>query len=231
MEERGKGKGRGCVWGGRARRGRGRRRRGGARAGAAAGYRRCRGRGKGHHRGGEMEGGGAPPPENVRGVREALHGRETKNTKNHRYNNGGSHRGRRSSPEPRGNPSIAGIWGPNQRTEHAPAKPLTRRTQRYPRISQTMHGLGVITRRSWNRSELRRAILGARDRIWRNRFVFWNGLDEIKPNMYIYLGFRRDRNSVKNWILPFLKFGKSLEIHILCSNYYRYFQKFQKNFY
>jgi hypothetical protein len=59
------------------------------------------------------------------------------------------------------------IRGSNRRTEHAATKPSTRRTQRYPRIRQMMHGLGVIARRScrrsWNRSELRRAIPGARD--------------------------------------------------------------------
>ena len=109
-------------------------------------------------------------------------------------------------------------------------KPSTRRTQRYPRIPQTMHGLGVA-RRSWNRPELRRAIPGASDRIWGKRFVFWNGLDEMKPDMYIYLGFGRDKNSVKIRILLFLKFEKSLEIHILCLKYYICFQKFQKNSY
>jgi hypothetical protein len=98
-----------------------------------------------------------------------------------------------------------------------------------------MRGLGVIARRSyrrsWNRSELRRAIPGARDQIWRNRFVFWNGLDEMKPVMYIYLGFRRDENSVKILILPFLKFKKSLESIFCAQKYYTYFQKFQKNSY
>jgi hypothetical protein len=39
--------------------------------------------------------------------------------------------------------------------------------------------------------------------------VFWNGLDEMKPIMYIYLGFGRDGNSIKIRILPFLKFGKA----------------------
>jgi hypothetical protein len=34
----------------------------------------------------------------------------------------------------------------------------TRRTQRYPRISPTTHGLKVIARWSWNRLELCRAI-------------------------------------------------------------------------
>jgi hypothetical protein len=76
----------------------------------------------------------------------------------------------------------------DRRTGLVPAKPSMIRTQRYPQISQTMHGLGVIAHRSWNRFELRRAIPGARDRIWRNRFVLWNGLDE-KPDMHIYLGF------------------------------------------
>ena len=139
---------------------------------------------------------------------------------------------RRSRGEIRRLPEIRGS---NRRTERAATKPSTRRTQRYPRIRQTMHGLGVIARRScrrsWNRPELRRAIPGARDWIWGKRFVFWNGLDEMKPDMYIYLGFGRDKNSVKIRILLFLKFEKSLEIHILCSKYYRYFQKFQKNSY
>jgi hypothetical protein len=27
--------------------------------------------------------------------------------------------------------------------------------------------------------------------------MFWNGLDEMKPDMYIYLGFGLDENSVK----------------------------------
>jgi hypothetical protein len=59
------------------------------------------------------------------------------------------------------------IGGSDRRTERALTKPSTRRTQRYPQISQTMHGLGVIARRScrWscNCPELRRAIPGARD--------------------------------------------------------------------
>jgi hypothetical protein len=59
--------------------------------------------------------------------------------------------------------------------------------------------------------------------------VFWNGFDEMKPDMYIYLGFGREENSVKIRILPLLKIRKSLEIHILCSKYYICFQKFQKN--
>ena len=59
------------------------------------------------------------------------------------------------------------------------------------------------------RPELRRAIPGARDWIWGKRLVFWNGLDEMKPDMYIYLGFGRDKNSVKIRILLFLKFEKA----------------------
>jgi len=83
-----------------------------------------------------------------------------------------------------------------------------------------MHGLGVIARRScrrsWNRPELRRAIPGARDWIWGKRLVFWNGLDEMKPDMYIYLGFGRDKNSVKIRILLFLKFEKAYK-SIFCA--------------
>jgi hypothetical protein len=128
---------------------------------------------------------------------------------------------RRSRKEIRRLPEIQGS---NLRTERAATKPSMRRTQRYPRIRQTIHGLGVIARRSyhrsWNRSELRRAISGARDWIWRNRFMFWNRLDEMKSDMYLYLGFGRDENSVKIRILPFFKIRKSLEIHILCSKYY-----------
>jgi hypothetical protein len=109
-------------------------------------------------------------------VREALYGRETKKQRNPRCNNGGFSPGKKT---------LAGaedksvdcqrFGGSDRRTECAPTKPLMRRTQRYPQIPQTMHRFGVIARRScrrnWNRSELRRAIPGARDRIWRNHFV------------------------------------------------------------
>jgi hypothetical protein len=105
------------------------------------------------------------------------------------------------------------IRGSNRRIERAATKPSMRRTQQYPRIPQTMHRLGVIARRScrrsWNRPEFRRAIPGARDWIWRKRFVFWNGLDEMKSDMYIYLGFGWNKNSVKIQILLFLKFEKA----------------------
>jgi hypothetical protein len=127
-------------------------------------------------------------------VREALRGRENEE---HEKTLGttmevltGEEDPRRSREEIRRLPEIRGS---NRRTECAATKPSTRQTQRYPRIRQTMHGLGVIARRScrrsWNRPELRRAIPGARDWIWRKRFMFWNGLDEMKPDMYIYLGF------------------------------------------
>jgi hypothetical protein len=61
---------------------------------------------RGPRRGGEMEGGGAPP----RGkVRVALHGRENEeNEETLGTTMEVSHRERRPSPEPRRNPSIAG---------------------------------------------------------------------------------------------------------------------------
>jgi hypothetical protein len=62
----------------------------------------------------------------------------------------------------------------------------------------------------------------------RKSFVFWNRLDEMKPDMYIYLGFGRDKNSVKIRILLFLKFEKSLEIHILCSKFIDTFKNSRK---
>jgi hypothetical protein len=127
-------------------------------------------------------------------VREALRGRENKK---HKETLGttmevftGEEDPRRSREEIR---RLSEIRGSNRRTERAATKPSTRRMQRHPWIRQTMHGLGVIAhrscRRSWNCPELRRAIPGARDWIWRKPFVFWNGLDEMKPDMYIYLGF------------------------------------------
>jgi hypothetical protein len=59
--------------------------------------------------------------------------------------------------------------------------------------------------------------------------MLWNGLDGKKPEINIYLGSGPDGNSVKIRISPFFKIRKSLEIHILCSKYYRCFQKFQEN--
>ena len=104
----------------------------------------------------------------------------------------------RSSPEettsskPRQIRRLTEIQRSDRRTGRVQMKPSMRRTQ-HLRIPLTMHGLRVIARRScrrsWNRPELRRAIPGARNWIWMNRFVFWNGLDEMKLDMYIYLGF------------------------------------------
>jgi hypothetical protein len=148
---------------------------------------------RGAVRRGNGGGRGAATGEGEGRVGEALHGRENEETLGAIIEV--SHRGRRPSPEPRGNPRLPKIRGSNRRTERAATKPSTRRTQRYPRIRQTMHRLGVIARRSWNRPELRRAISRARDWIWRKCFVFWNGLEEMKPDMYIYLGFGRDENS------------------------------------
>jgi hypothetical protein len=166
----------------------------------------------GQGQGGRAQGWGVAPL-GAGGEREGLRREERKNEElgwNPWRWHTGEEDPRRSREEIRRLPEI---WGSNRQTERAPTKPSTIRTQRYPRIPQTMHGLGVIARRSccrsWNLSELRRAIPGARDRIWRNSFVFWNGLNEMKPEMYLYLGFGRDENSVKIRILPFLKFGKA----------------------
>jgi hypothetical protein len=117
---------------------------------------------------GKQRGKGAAAGKGEVRVREALHGRENEE---HEETLGttmevltGEEDPRRSRDEIRRLPEI---WGSNRRTERAVTKPSTRRTQRYPRIPQTMHGLRVIARRScrpsWNRPELRRAIPGARD--------------------------------------------------------------------
>jgi hypothetical protein len=50
------------------------------------------------------------------------------------------------------------IWRSDRRTEHAKMKPSMRRTQWYPQIPLTTHGLEVIARRIWNRSKLWLAI-------------------------------------------------------------------------
>jgi hypothetical protein len=52
--------------------------------------------------------------------------------------------------------------------------------------------------------------------------MFWNGLDEMKLYMYIYLGFGQDKNSVKIRILLFLKFEKASRAHSI-----RYVNMFQ----
>jgi hypothetical protein len=56
--------------------------------------------------------------------------------------------------------------------------------------------------------------------------VFWNGLDEDKLDMYIYLGFGQDGNSD----FTIFKIRKNLEIHILCSKYYRCCKKNPEKF-
>jgi hypothetical protein len=77
-------------------------------AGARAPPSATAGRGKGTPPGRGNGGGGVPPPGKVRGEWERLcTDGKTKKRRNPRCNNGGSHRGRRPSPEPRGNPSIA----------------------------------------------------------------------------------------------------------------------------
>jgi hypothetical protein len=67
------------------------------------------GRGKGAPPGRGKGGGGVPSPEKVRGEwgGPARTGKR-RTRRNFRYNNGGSHREIGPSPEPRGNPSIAG---------------------------------------------------------------------------------------------------------------------------
>jgi hypothetical protein len=111
------------AWGaataaGKGRVGRGHCRRRGARGrgstAVAAGHRHCRRRGGGRGAAGRGNGGGrgAEAGEGEGRVREALHGRENKE---HEETVGTtmkvSHRGRRLSPEPRTNPSIAGDSG------------------------------------------------------------------------------------------------------------------------
>jgi hypothetical protein len=139
---------------------------------------------------GKRRGMGAAAGEGEGRVREALRGRENEE---HEETLGTTMEVLTGKEDPRRRREkihrLPEIRGSNRRTERAGTKPSTRRTQRYPRIRQTMHGLRVIARRSWNRPELRRAIPEARDWIWRKRFVFWNGFDEMKPDMYIYLGF------------------------------------------
>ncbi|PWZ56826.1 hypothetical protein Zm00014a_001225 [Zea mays] len=124
-----------------------------------------------------------------------------------------SHRGRRPSPEPRRNPSIAGDSGIQSTNRTRCDAALDETNAAVPSDSADDARIGSNCspgcRRSWNRPELRRAIPGARDWIWGKRLVFWNGLDEMKPDMYIYLGFGRDKNSVKIRILLFLKFEKA----------------------
>jgi hypothetical protein len=76
--------------------------------GAATGHHHRRGGGKGRHGRGNGEGRGATVGEGEERVREALHGRKNeKNEETLSTTMEVSHRGRRPSPEPRRNPSIA----------------------------------------------------------------------------------------------------------------------------
>ena len=109
---------------------------------------------------------------------EKLHGQQWRET----------HRRRRSSLEPRKNHRLAAKRRLDRRIESTGTKLSTRRMQRYPRIPPTMHGLKLIAhqsyRRSWNRPELRRAILGTVNnervpaiyiaRVWRYFIFFGN---------------------------------------------------------
>jgi hypothetical protein len=163
------------------------------------------GRGRGREHGRRRR---PPPPPPGRGkgaptggvgrVREALHGRENEE---HEETLGTtmkvSHRGRRPSLEPRRNPSIAEDLGVQSTNQTRPDEALDETNAAVPSDSADDARIGSNSspccRWSWNRSELRRAIPGARDRIWRNCFMLWNGLDEMKPVMYIYIYISRVR--------------------------------------
>jgi hypothetical protein len=92
--------------------------------------------------------------------RGRLYDYTTKKTRTKRTNNRGrAHRRkkpRRSQGEKHG---LGTNRRSDRRIEGIGTKLSVRRTQRYPRIPPTTHGSKVIARhRSWNRSELRRAI-------------------------------------------------------------------------
>jgi hypothetical protein len=86
-------------------------------------------------------------------VREALHGQENEE---HEETLGTTIEVLTGEEDPRRNREeihrLSEIRGYNRRTERAATKHSTRPTQRYPRIRQTMHRLGVIARRSCRRS-------------------------------------------------------------------------------
>jgi hypothetical protein len=58
--------------------------------------------------------------------------------------------------------------------------------------------------------------------------VLLNGLDEKKPGIYIYMVRTRWKFG-SNTKFTIYKIQKSIEIHILCSKYYRCFQNSRKN--
>jgi hypothetical protein len=100
-----------------------------------------------------------------------------------------SHRGRRPSPEPKPNPSIAGDSGIQSTNRTRCDEGLDETNAAVPSDSADDARIGSNCSPELEPPELRRAIPGARDWIWEKRFVFWNGLDEMKSDMYIYLGF------------------------------------------
>jgi hypothetical protein len=114
-----------------------------------------------------------------------------------------------------GNRWLTVIRRSDRRTGRTEAKPSMRRTQRYSRIPQTMHRLEVIAHRSWNRSELRRAIPGAGNWIWGNRFLIRIVLDEEKLTIYI-VGVRTGWKFGSNSDFTYLKFRKAYK-SIFCA--------------
>jgi hypothetical protein len=127
-----------------------------------------------------------------------------------------------------GNHRLTKIRRFDRRTERAQTKPLTRRSQRYPQIPHTMHRLGVIVHQSWNRfwtstSNSRSWKLNLRKRF---RALEHSRRGEAEPVYISRVQTRWKFGSNSNFTI--YKIRKSLEIHILCSKYYRCFQKFQK---
>jgi hypothetical protein len=111
--------------------------------------------------------------------------RKTK-MKNFIGNNGGrAHRRRRPRCSREEKRRLTVNHRSDRRIKCTEMKPSTRRTQRYPRISPATHGSIVITRQSWNCSELRRAIPGVSDLDWGWGFKIQKGLDERIPAICI----------------------------------------------
>jgi hypothetical protein len=96
-----------------------------------------------------MEGEGRRRREGEGRVKEAMHGRKNEE---HEETLGTTMEVLTGEEDPRRNREeiygLSEIRGSNRRTECAAMKHSTRPTQRYPRIRQTMHGLGVMARRS-----------------------------------------------------------------------------------
>jgi hypothetical protein len=121
----------------------------------------------------------------------------------------------------------------DRRTRRAPTKPWTRRTQRYPRIPQTMHGLRVIAhrsyRRSWNRFRTSASNFGSWELNLRKLFHALERARRGEAEHVYIVGVRARWKFGSNSNFTIYKIRKSLEIHILCSKYYRCFQKLQEN--